>query len=244
MAPNARVVWPRIFLFGDSLTQQCFSTEGGWGSAVAAAFERKCDVVARGFSGYNSRMCKHVLPRVLGPEDASTVAAFVLCLGANDSSSLVEGGNPVVPLDEFVQNMEEMLSHVRMCGIPYDKVILITPPPADQKAWAVHCKEVGQPLRYRSLDCTAKYAEACKELGSLRHHAVVDAFSAFLKEQKWENLLVDGLHFSRAGVGKLTELLIPHLEKAAGQLPCLFPNWRDVDPNRPELSLRAWAPGD
>lgn len=108
----------------------------------------------------------------------------------------------------------------------------------------MHCKEVGQPLRYRSLDCTAKYAEACKELGSLRHHAVVDIFSAFLKEQKWENLLVDGLHFSRAGVGKLLELLIPHLEKAAGQLPTLFPNWRDVDPSHPELPLRAWAPDD
>lgn len=118
MAPNARVVWPRIFLFGDSLTQRCFSTEGCWGSAIAATFERKCDVVARGFSGYNSRMCKHILPRVLGPEDASTVAAFVLCLGANDSSSLVEGGNPVVPLDEYVQNMEEMLSHVRV-GVWY-----------------------------------------------------------------------------------------------------------------------------
>ncbi|CAN7943022.1 unnamed protein product, partial [Ixodes hexagonus] len=143
MAPNSKVVWPRIFFFGDSLTQQCFSTEGCWGSIVASTFERKCDVVARGFSGYNSRMCKHVLPRVLGPEDADTLAAFVVFLGANDSSSLVEGGTSIVPLGEFVQNMEEMLSHVRACGIPDDKVVIIAPPPVDQEAWAAVCKEVG-----------------------------------------------------------------------------------------------------
>ncbi|XP_040074222.1 isoamyl acetate-hydrolyzing esterase 1 homolog [Ixodes scapularis] len=244
MAQKARVAWPRIFLFGDSLTQHCFSTEGCWGSVVATAFERKCDVVARGFSGYNSRMCKYVLPRVLGPEDASTVAAFVICLGANDCSSFVEGGDPAVPLHEYVRNMEEMLSYVKICGIPDENIVIITPPVADNDAWIASRKTSGLPLKYRSVNVISTYANACKTLGSKRNLTVVDTFTAFLKEQNWKDLFVDGLHFSQAGSYKLANLLIPPLEKIVGHLPSMFPDFRDLDAIHPEESLRTWSATD
>lgn len=70
--------------------------------------------MARGFSGYNTRMCKHILPRIFGPKDADTTAAFLVFLGANDSSSRLHGGQQVVPVDEYTQNLEDMLQHLKV----------------------------------------------------------------------------------------------------------------------------------
>lgn len=46
---------------------------------------RKCDVVNRGLSGYNSRWAKIVLPRLLNQEDSvNNIAAVIIFFGAND----------------------------------------------------------------------------------------------------------------------------------------------------------------
>jgi hypothetical protein len=46
---------PAWVLFGDSITQFACSADGGWASHLAFAYQRKCDVVERGFAGYNTR---------------------------------------------------------------------------------------------------------------------------------------------------------------------------------------------
>ena len=52
---TSSLTWPRVFLFGDSLTQYAFGSEGGWAAMLADKLQRKADVVNRGFSGYNTR---------------------------------------------------------------------------------------------------------------------------------------------------------------------------------------------
>lgn len=50
---------------------------------------RKCDVMNRGFSGYNSRWAKIVLPRLISSQnsaDNSKIKAVTVFFGANDSS--------------------------------------------------------------------------------------------------------------------------------------------------------------
>lgn len=54
----------RIVLFGDSITQQSFSC-GGWGARMADAYQRKADVLNRGYSGYNTRSLLFQRPDVL-----------------------------------------------------------------------------------------------------------------------------------------------------------------------------------
>lgn len=54
---------------------------------------RKCDVVNRGLSGYNSRWAKIVLPRLLSHEDSvNNIAAVTIFFGANDCA--LEGTYP------------------------------------------------------------------------------------------------------------------------------------------------------
>ena len=47
---------------------------------------RKCDVVNRGLSGYNSRWAKIILPRLINSQNSadSNIAAVTVFFGAND----------------------------------------------------------------------------------------------------------------------------------------------------------------
>lgn len=49
-------------------------------------FRRKCDVINRGLSGYNSEWAKIILPRVINQENMDTrnIAAVTIFFGAND----------------------------------------------------------------------------------------------------------------------------------------------------------------
>ncbi len=53
---------PKFILFGDSITQRGF--DNGWVASLANHYIRKADVFNRGFSGYNTRWAKHLLPTV------------------------------------------------------------------------------------------------------------------------------------------------------------------------------------
>ena len=108
--------WPRVILIGDSLTQFGFSTDGCWTSMLADALQRKCDVINRGFSGYNSRNVKNILPQfgddlLRDPENVSAITVF---LGANDANdpAVVRAGTPNqnVPLPEYEQNLNWILN--------------------------------------------------------------------------------------------------------------------------------------
>ena len=85
VANNVRtpvVTYPKVILFGDSLTQKSMNPESNWGSLIADFLARKCDVIVRGFSGYNTRKCLAVLPHLFdGINFSNSVAALLICLG-------------------------------------------------------------------------------------------------------------------------------------------------------------------
>lgn len=71
---------PKIYLFGDSITEASFA-DGGWGASLAHHFSRRVDFLVRGYSGYNTRWALKVLDKVFPPEkevtDGSPVAVTV-----------------------------------------------------------------------------------------------------------------------------------------------------------------------
>ncbi|XP_027477416.1 isoamyl acetate-hydrolyzing esterase 1 homolog isoform X2 [Zalophus californianus] len=78
--------WPRVLLFGDSITQFSFQ-QGGWGASLADRLVRKCDVLNRGFSGYNTRWAKIILPRIIRKGNSlDSPVAVTIFFGANDSA--------------------------------------------------------------------------------------------------------------------------------------------------------------
>jgi lysophospholipase L1-like esterase len=78
---------PQWVLFGDSITQRGYSV-GGWANLLADTYQRRVDVINRGYSGYNSRWAVNVLDHVfpLQPPEAHGIQLATVFLGANDAA--------------------------------------------------------------------------------------------------------------------------------------------------------------
>nr|XP_045598379.1 isoamyl acetate-hydrolyzing esterase 1 homolog [Procambarus clarkii] len=236
MAVHKAVRWPKIFLFGDSITQFCFSAEGYWGGLIADHFQRRADVVARGFSGYNTRQCRALLPYVAS--DLKEVAGATIFLGANDASEPVNT-QQYVPLHEYVQNMKDIVAHFQKDGVD---PIVITPPALDGDAWLRNCKESGR-VYTKDEELTAKYAQACSNAAADMKVPCIDLHTAMINQEDWQSLLCDGLHLSRRGSELLASLLVPALEKQlVKHLPSepLLPLWDEIDGENPSNSFLEW----
>ncbi|XP_077495267.1 isoamyl acetate-hydrolyzing esterase 1 homolog [Amblyomma americanum] len=235
---TARVDYPRIWLLGDSLTQLGFSAEGCWATILANHYSRKCDVLVRGFSGYNTRGGKYVLRRLFDRHDASLVAAFVIMLGTNDSPTPQNQGGAQLALEEYTANLEEMLDYLQDCGLPKSKIILATPPPLDQYKWSVHTGNVGRPTML--LARVQKFAEACLNAGAKHGVQTLNTFDGLLAEPNWRALFRDGVHFSAAGAHKFAKLLTPVLDEVVGNRKLVFPDFRAITPANPGREINEW----
>ncbi|GBN56941.1 Isoamyl acetate-hydrolyzing esterase 1 [Araneus ventricosus] len=117
-----------------------------WGALLATRFQRVADVITRGFSGYTSRSGRIILPRIFYPENISDVEAFVIFFGTNDSSGKDDAPQYHVPVEEYSENLEEMIKYLESIGLRKDKIILMTPGPFHVEKFLNWCKEIGNIL--------------------------------------------------------------------------------------------------
>eukprot|EP01137_Pigoraptor_chileana_P026651 Opistho-2@8293 len=190
----------RIVLFGDSITQGAMDTNiDGWGAQLAHIYQRKYDIVVRGYSGYNTRWAKVMLPRVV-PRTEQPTAAFVVFFGANDSAMKGVSNHQDVPVDEFKANLREIAAYaVDTLGVPIANVVIVTPPRVDESVWNEYCLRVhGSPGTRR--DANAKeYAIAAKAVADEIGASCADVYTAMEAEPDHTILLSDGLHLSKLG---------------------------------------------
>ncbi|XP_068436328.1 isoamyl acetate-hydrolyzing esterase 1 homolog isoform X2 [Clinocottus analis] len=224
MSTFKRVIWPKVILFGDSITQFSFQANG-WGAELSNKLARKCDVVNRGLSGYNSRWAKLVLPRLLNVTNSAdnNIAAVTVFFGSNDCS--LEDKNPQqhIPLKEYSENLRDILRILTSAGVPADRVIFITPPPLYEPAWEKECILKGCPLN-RNNSAAGRYAEACVQVAGQCGAVALDL---------WTLMQKDGQNGNQFVAQHLWELL----ESRVAELPFILPYWGDVDTKSPERSL-------
>ncbi|XP_004082315.1 isoamyl acetate-hydrolyzing esterase 1 homolog isoform X2 [Oryzias latipes] len=238
MSKTVPVIWPKVFLFGDSITQFSFQANG-WGAEIANKLARKCDVINRGLSGYNSRWARIVLPRLLSSQGSAcdSIAAVTVFFGANDCA--LEDKNPQqhVPLSEYLENLKEISRLLTSAGVSSDKVIFITPPPLHEAAWEKECILKGCPLN--RLNSTAgQYAQACVRAAAQCGSDVLDLWTLMQKDgQDYTVYLSDGLHLSDKGNQFVAQRLWDLLESRVVHLPVILPYWGDIDASSPETSL-------
>ncbi|XP_078502912.1 isoamyl acetate-hydrolyzing esterase 1 homolog isoform X2 [Lissotriton helveticus] len=231
------ISFPRVVLFGDSITQFAFESNG-WGTILAGKLARKCDVLNRGLSGYNSRWAKIVLPRLIGKNsDTENTVAVAIFIGANDSSIKEENPQQHIPLEEYVDNLKTMINYLRTVNITQDKIILITPPPLEESAWEKWCLEKGYPLN-RCNTTVGEYAKACVQVANSCGVDVLDLWTLMQKENPdFSCYLSDGLHLSAMGNEFVATNLWPLLEKKVSSLPIILPLWDTVSNDHPEECL-------
>ncbi|XP_008306647.1 isoamyl acetate-hydrolyzing esterase 1 homolog [Cynoglossus semilaevis] len=238
MSKIKSVIWPKVILFGDSITQFSFQANG-WGAELANKLARKCDVVNRGLSGYNSRWAKIVLPRLISGQTwaDNNIAAVTVFFGANDCA--LEDKNPQqhIPLLEYSDNLKEITQILGASGVSADKVIFITPPPLLEPDWEKECILKGCSLnRYNSV--AGQYAQACVQTAAQCGTDVLDLWTLMQKDgQDYSVYLCDGLHLSEKGNQFVAQHVWSLLESRVSHLPFILPYWGDVDPRNPENSL-------
>jgi len=226
----------KIVLLGDSITQYAFAPMG-WAGAVANLAQRKCDVVDRGFSGYNTKnVCEHVLHHECMQIPTEEIVALTIFFGANDSVSAEH--DQYVSLDDYSSYTTKIVQRFLDRGLASDKIILITPPPLDEKAWAKEMIERG----YGNGECnrfnenTKKYAEACVKVAKDLKCRHVDIWESIENPESFSSYLVDGLHFNEKGNVHLGKLLEPHITELIDSLPMVLPDWKTLAELKPASS--------
>jgi isoamyl acetate esterase len=211
---------PAIVLFGDSITQQGFGVDGkvGWASLLAAAYTRRADVLNRGFSGYNTQHALDLVPRLFGAPPNNLLFCTVF-LGANDAA--LPGEPQHVPIDQYAENLKSIITSIRECSQSSSKpfpVILLTPPPVDEAAWAAW-KNVA--VCDRSNQVARAYGARAQQVATELDCPVVDTWTLLegFSDKRGE-FLSDGLHLNEQGNRRVFEGLMTLLQQ---QFPDLAP---------------------
>ncbi|CAH8278138.1 unnamed protein product [Arabidopsis lyrata] len=230
----------KIFLFGDSITEESFS-DGGWGASLADLLRRKADMVLRGYSGYNTRWALKVVERVFpaAEEDGrDSPVAVTVFFGANDACMPERcSGFQHVPLDEYKQNLRSIISFLKNRW-PKTAIILITPPPIDEEARLRYPYiENTTGLPERTNEVAGRYAKACIAVAEEYQISVIDLWSKMQQIPNWQTeCLWDGLHLSRVGNKVVFEEVAKKLKEegiGAEDLAVDLPLIEDVDPKDP-----------
>ncbi|XP_022107886.1 isoamyl acetate-hydrolyzing esterase 1 homolog, partial [Acanthaster planci] len=229
--------WPKVVLFGDSITQLSFG-DGGWGASLADQLQRKCDVVVRGFSGYNTTWGRIILPRCIPRDDLTHVAMVTIFFGANDATLEVTESSKYVSVDDFIGNLQGMVKYLVEGGVSPQNIIIISPPALDDKTWSEGCTKSGGPVNRKNFN-TGLYAKACCQVAKEYSTGILDLWTLMQEEQNWQRFLVDGLHLSAEGSRFLAGHLLEMAAIRTNHLPDQLPDWKDIDVANPEKSLLA-----
>ncbi|KAM5429953.1 hypothetical protein McanCB49686_005802 [Microsporum canis] len=136
--------YPRIYLFGDSLTERGFyAQDTGFGWQLQKYYDDRVEVVNEGYSGQTTRSLRRQFSEYLmgaiksrGPPAPLFITIF---LGANDACLSMNG--PMVPLQEYEDHIRHYLTTILDDPATKDtRVILISPPPVNVPV------PVGEPL--------------------------------------------------------------------------------------------------
>eukprot|EP00389_Voromonas_pontica_P014026 GDKH01021703.1.p1 GENE.GDKH01021703.1~~GDKH01021703.1.p1 ORF type:complete len:255 (+),score=42.35 GDKH01021703.1:114-878(+) len=245
---------PCFLLLGDSITQWGFAP-GGWVGRLAEKYQRKADILARGYAGYNTDMFLKIAPHVLRDvQKFGSIPLVTLFLGANDAAlppAPEFGGsafpNQTVELNQYGENIEKLVAQVRE-AVGEARILLITPPPVNDVAFIEFMREVQPNAAHlitksnRNLEQATLYAERCKSVAERLGLPVVDLCSELQQttvDGGWKSLLSDGLHLSEEGQRVVfeavsTAIVRHHPELDPDRMAWDVPTWREFE--------KKWAP--
>ncbi|KAF2821545.1 SGNH hydrolase [Ophiobolus disseminans] len=251
-------LYEQFFLFGDSITQDSYNQERGFGfsAALQAAYIRRLDVVNRGQSGYNSRQALRVLPAIIPSPAEARIRFLTIFFGANDASLQDAPNKQHIPLEEYKSNIEKIATHPQIVA-HNPRIILIAPAPLNEHLWWPRDQASGYESVSRLASTAKVYADAVCEVGAKLDLPVVNLWKAFMdkadfKVDAWRlgdvlpgslettqndalvELMYDGLHFNPTGYDIFFQEVMKLIAKRwpdqmPEKLPMVLPPWNDAD---------------
>lgn len=238
---------PKFVLFGDSITQHS-SDQSGFALAPALQnlYQRKMDIVTRGFSGYNTDHGLVVLREVLKHDGAADghIKLMYLFMGTNDAALTFQKVEP----EKFRENLLQMARLVLLYGI---KLIVIGPGLHDQ-ALSTVAFESEEP--FLSSRRTRQYADIASEVSAQLEVPFIDLWTIFQKYGGWTTqalfdnladlavLLSDGIHYTPKAYEIMYEEIVSVIsgsypELLPDNMKQVFPYYADIDVENIEKSL-------
>lgn len=225
----ATPLFPQIVLLGDSITQLSFDPElNGFGAKLAHVYQRRADVLNRGFSGYNTRWALEHLDTDVGAAHVfgggDRVRLVTVFYGANDASDAVLNPRHHVPLPEYEANLRRLASRARE-ACPNARVVVVGPPPVHHESrLRYQIKRYGAERATgkleRTLESSRAYAAAAARAAKESRAPFVDLWTDMTtaRPTDWHSFLSDGLHLSAEGNRFVGERLLDVIDKECAEL--------------------------
>ncbi|KJE97754.1 hypothetical protein CAOG_07857 [Capsaspora owczarzaki ATCC 30864] len=237
----------RILLLGDSITQLS-AVEGAaasWSALISSHFQRRADVLRRGYSGYNTSWVRAGLVQMLEANGAKLRAsqptaseldnpdtwpfdAVVIFMGANDARFNLPQH---VDVDQYGANLTEFVRvfHDQL-GVPLRQIVIVTPPAVANDKYEAYTMQTYNEHRARSNEVTHKYAVEALRVASSLGTRSLNLWQAMNDQiEVLPERLRDGLHFSESGAAFFATLLIPVLDECLAHIQTVLPEWRNID---------------
>ncbi|KAI3474735.1 hypothetical protein Pfo_029920 [Paulownia fortunei] len=210
----------QFVLFGSSIVQMSLKI-GGWGAVLADLYDRKADIILRGYGAWNSRNALQVLKKIF-PQDAAVHPSLVIVyFGGNDAMQPHPSGlGPHVPLPEYLENMKEIALHLRSLS-EKTRIIFLTCPPVDE---AMIRQYFGNSFdkQERTNESCRIYSEALVDLCKQLDIKVINLWTAFQHRDDWAAAyLMDGIHLSSGGSKVVVKEILKVLREAEWE-PSLY----------------------
>ncbi|HUC89380.1 MAG TPA: GDSL-type esterase/lipase family protein [Patescibacteria group bacterium] len=208
----------RVLIFGDSITQGFWDTDGGWVERLRQHYDAlqiadldgpdQPKIFNLGISADNSA---GILKRIEAETKARTshndLPIVIIQVGTNDSSS---GSLPAektvsMPIDQYQQNLHLIIKKVRPLS---SKIILVGSPACDESRttpapWGEF---------YYTNQAIKSYEDVMKGIAIELNIPFVPVFAKFQAElNTGKNLLLDGLHPNNDGHKLLLDIIKPEL---------------------------------
>ncbi|KAK7339878.1 hypothetical protein VNO77_20564 [Canavalia gladiata] len=212
---------PQFVLFGSSIVQLSYSLQG-WGAILAHLYARKADIVLRGYSGWNSRRALLVLDEIFPKNAAEQPSLIIVYFGGNDSLLPHPSGlGQHVPLQEYIENMRKIATHLKSLS-KKTRIIFLSAPPVNEAQ--IYGNRVLPGQRLRTNESCRIYSEACLELCREMNIKGIDLWSAIQKRDDWKDVcFTDGIHLTSEGSKIVVKEILKVLKEADWE-PSLYWN--------------------
>lgn len=204
--------WPKITLFGDSITQLSWDPDNGaWASHIAHKVSTYFDVDVRGFYGYNTNWARNLMPRQFPESYLKQVEVFVMFFGHNDSW---ERKQPVsLTIQKFEENIRAIVDYLERHGLDTkQKMILVTPSWYDSTTANQDQSKPPSEFLIKDREHSAQYAETTIQVARDLGIACLDFWAQTVDHPELASLFTDGVHFSPRGARLYFDNLWPLIE--------------------------------
>lgn len=208
----------RVLVFGDSITQGYWGTDGGWVERIRKHYDSIQVTGLEGFDeptifnlGISADNSNDILNRIEPETVARTLRGnlpiVMIQIGVNDSSidSLPGDESAGLPIEKYEQNLKAIIERVKPLS---SKIIFIGSSACDES----RTTPVSWGEFHYTNEAIKNYENKMSVIAAEYNCEFIPVFDAFIEElNKGKELLTDGLHPNNEGHAFMSEVIMKKL---------------------------------